>query len=262
MSQENILIVEDETITALDIRQSLIRSGYNVVGVAISGPEAIVLAAQTAPDLILMDIRLKGEMDGIEAAVEIRTKANTPVIFLTAYADRSTLQRAKEAEPFAYLLKPFEEAVLATTIEIALHKHRAQEYLVQQNLEARRLSEVRFDRLVQSIPDYAVILMDAAGTIISWSPGAERLYGWCAAEALGKPFAMLYAEEDIAGHRPEADLEQATRQWRQSDYLFQAHRSTTRFSAQVGLICLRDGGGKIAGFLRVAREVIGNGGHN
>ncbi|MHC5034564.1 MAG: response regulator, partial [Planctomycetota bacterium] len=124
MANARIQVVEDESIVALDIKDNLEILGYNVVAVESSGEPAIQKAIETRPDLVLMDIRLKGEMDGIEAAQQIRAHLGTPVIYLTAYADEATLQRAKITEPYGYILKPFEERELHTTIEMALYKHR------------------------------------------------------------------------------------------------------------------------------------------
>ena len=127
MTKARILVVEDEGIVALNIQSSLESLGYDVPVVVASGEEAIEEAERTRPDLVLMDIMLEGEWDGVEAAEQIRQRFNIPVIYLTAYADENTLQRAKIAEPFGYLLKPFEERELHTTIEIALYKHKAEE---------------------------------------------------------------------------------------------------------------------------------------
>ena len=126
MSTANILIVEDESIIALDIQNSLIKAGYAVVGLAACADEALDLAAQFMPDLVLMDIRLRGEIDGVEAAEKIRSEFHLPVVYLTAHADENTLQRAKISEPFGYILKPFEDRELITTIEIALSRHKAE----------------------------------------------------------------------------------------------------------------------------------------
>lgn len=119
-----ILVVEDEPIVALDIQTRLERRGYCIQGIASSGEEAIALALEAQPDLILMDIKLKGEMDGIEAAQRIHDISDVPVVYLTAFADEFTLQRAKLTEPFGYILKPFEERELITNIEIGLYKHK------------------------------------------------------------------------------------------------------------------------------------------
>jgi len=127
MAETNILVVEDERIVARDLQRRLQRLGYTVCAIAASGPEAMAYAAQTKPDLILMDIVLPGPMDGIEAVAQIRAHADIPVIYLTAHADEDTLQRAKTTEPFGYLLKPFDTRVMQTTIEMALYKHHMEQ---------------------------------------------------------------------------------------------------------------------------------------
>ena len=124
MSKTNILVVEDESIVAKDISQSLKKLGYNVIDTASSGEAAVIIADEKKPDLVLMDIMLKGEMSGIDAANFIHEKNNIPVIFLTAYADESTLAKAKISEPYGYILKPFKEIDLHSNIEMALYKHQ------------------------------------------------------------------------------------------------------------------------------------------
>jgi len=123
MGKKNVLVVEDESIVSKDIQYSLKKLGYNVVGAAATGEKAIELAGDKQPDIILMDIMLKGDLTGIEAAAEIKDKYNIPVIFLTAYADENTLAKAKVTEPYAYIIKPFKEIDLHTSIEMALYKH-------------------------------------------------------------------------------------------------------------------------------------------
>ena len=105
----NIQVVEDEAIVSKDIQQSLKKLGYNVVGSAATGEKAIEIARELKPDLVLMDIMLKGEMSGIDAADIIKEELNIPIIFLTAYADENTLAKAKVTEPFGYIIKPFKE---------------------------------------------------------------------------------------------------------------------------------------------------------
>ena len=119
-----ILIVEDERITAEDLRDILTDLGYTVTASVSSGADAIARAEETRPDLALMDIRIKGEMDGTATARILRERFNIPVVYLTAHADSATLARAKDAEPLGYITKPFQEAELHASIEIALHKHR------------------------------------------------------------------------------------------------------------------------------------------
>ncbi|MDG1331324.1 MAG: response regulator [Crocinitomicaceae bacterium] len=135
MAKINVLVVEDESIVSKDIQHSLKKLGYSVVGAASTGEKAIELATSTLPDIILMDIMLKGDMNGIEAADEIRKTCSIPVIFLTAYADESTLSKAKITEPYGYILKPFKEIDLHTSIEMAIYKHgREQEVVKERDL--------------------------------------------------------------------------------------------------------------------------------
>ena len=129
----NILVIEDESIVRKDIERSLQKLGYNVSGSADTGEKAIALARELKPDLALMDIMLKGDMTGIEAAAEIKKENDIPVIFLTAYADESTLAKAKITEPHGYILKPFKEVDIQTSIEIAIHKHGKESELKIEN---------------------------------------------------------------------------------------------------------------------------------
>ena len=119
-----LLIVEDEAIVAMDIESKLEDSGYSVIGVAQCGEDAVQMAYEKSPDLILMDINLQGDMDGVAAAKHIRERRTIPVVFLTAMGDKDTLQRAKITEPLGYVLKPFNERDLYAAIEVALHRYR------------------------------------------------------------------------------------------------------------------------------------------
>ncbi|AFZ44992.1 response regulator receiver protein [Halothece sp. PCC 7418] len=126
MSANKILIVEDEAVVSLDISRRLEKMGYEVMGRLASGEEAIELIQQERPDLVLMDINLQGEMDGIETATKLYKDHNLPVIYLTAYAGQSTLERAKESKPYGYILKPFKERELHAAIEIAISRHETE----------------------------------------------------------------------------------------------------------------------------------------
>jgi PAS domain S-box-containing protein len=163
-----VLIVEDEVIVALELQSHLERLGYAVLDTVTTGEEALEQAAALRPDLILMDIRLAGRLDGIEAARRIRTTQEVAVVFLTAYGDAATLERAKEASPFGYLLKPFNERELFATLEVALHKYRAQ----------RRLQESH-DDLVQLLDGLhlGTVLTDERGHITFMSQAARQLLG-------------------------------------------------------------------------------------
>ncbi|MFW5987258.1 MAG: response regulator [Methanohalophilus sp.] len=124
MNNSRILVVEDEAIVAMVIKRRLKDLGYIVSGVASTGKDAITKVEGTFPDLVLMDIRLKGDMDGIEATKIIKDRFSLPVVYLTAHSDDVTFKKAKETDPDGYILKPFTEKDLSTTIEIALHKFR------------------------------------------------------------------------------------------------------------------------------------------
>lgn len=131
----NILVTEDESIVRKDIERSLQKLGYNVIGSADTGEKAIELAKDLKPDLALMDIMLKGGMTGVEAAQHIKEQRDIPVIFLTAYADEKTLNKAKITEPHGYILKPFKEIDIHTSIEMAMHKHgREKELKIESDL--------------------------------------------------------------------------------------------------------------------------------
>jgi len=145
MSQKKILIVEDESIIAEDISDSLISLGYRISGMVYSGEEAIEAAAKCRPDLVLMDVNLQGEIDGITAAAEIRSRFQIPVVYLTAYADENTLRRVNATKPFGYIVKPFEEKNLHTTIQLALHRH---EYDSLTNLPNRSLLREQLNQVL------------------------------------------------------------------------------------------------------------------
>lgn len=173
---ETILIVEDELILAEDMRARLISLGYRVPEIVVSGEQALRAAAEERPDLVLMDIKLLGEMDGIEAAEKIRDRYDIPVVYLTALSDDETMQRAKGSEPFGYVIKPAEMRELRASIEMALYRHR---------LETKLKEKERWlDGTLRSIGD-ALIATDEKGQVVFMNPVAERLTGWVQEEALG-----------------------------------------------------------------------------
>lgn len=185
MGSARILIVEDERITAEDIKGALESAGYRVPALVSSGEEAIKKAEESRPDLILMDIRLDGEMDGIEAAEIIREDYGIPVIYLTAYSDTFTVQRAKITEPSGYILKepfgfihkPFEESELHTAIEITLYKNKIEKRL--------RNHEQWFRTILNNIND-SVITTNSKGQIKFMNPAAEDITGHLKGDAMGK----------------------------------------------------------------------------
>ncbi|MDZ7344982.1 MAG: response regulator, partial [candidate division KSB1 bacterium] len=170
-----ILVVEDESIVAKHIQTSLERLGYVVPVVASSGEDAIENAALVQPDLVLMDVKLKGMMDGIEAAEKILHQLDVPIVYLTAYADDDTLKRAKITEPYGYILKPFQERELHTTIEMAINKHK-----VERKLKARE----QFEKLIATLstqfinlaPDEIDAAINRALQAIGEFIGVDRSY--------------------------------------------------------------------------------------
>jgi len=158
MGETKILVVEDEAITGMDIQRSLVEMGYSVVAIATTGELAVRKASELHPDLILMDIMLAGKMNGIEAAEEIKQQLRIPVIYLSAYSDDSYLAKAKLTEPFGYILKPFRELELKTTIEMALYKHAME--------HALRVSEAT-TRVLLNATDDILFLADTSGRILA-----------------------------------------------------------------------------------------------
>lgn len=132
MEKTNILVVEDENIVSKDIQYSLNKLGYNIIGAASTGEKAFELAATKNPDIILMDIMLKGDINGIQTAERIKRELQIPVIYLTAYADEATLAKAKITEPYGYILKPFKDIDLHTSIEMALYKFYKEKEVIKE----------------------------------------------------------------------------------------------------------------------------------
>lgn len=183
MAEIKILVVEDESIVAEDIRRSLQKLGYDVPSVVASGEEAVKKVEEISPDLVLMDIMLSGEMDGIEAADKIRYNFNVPVVYLTAYSDGKILERAKLTEPFGYIIKPFKERELQINVEIALYKHKMEKKLKE--------SKEWFSTTLRSIGD-AVVATDSKNCVIFLNPVARFLTGWKLEDASGKALNEVF----------------------------------------------------------------------
>jgi Response regulator containing CheY-like receiver, AAA-type ATPase, and DNA-binding domains len=169
-----VLIVEDEFAVAMELEDRLENLGYDVVGHELRGREAIERAQETTPDLVLMDIRLDGRMDGIDAAQEIRTKLHVPVVFVTAYSDDETLKRAKETAPFGYVIKPFEERELYAAIEVALSTHALERRVARHRDDLRQI----LDGLNE-------------GTAMTQSDGKLTFISRSASHMLGRPPSAL-----------------------------------------------------------------------
>jgi PAS domain S-box-containing protein len=197
LALQRILIVEDEVIIAMDMAQQLRGFGYEVVGIAANAQRARELALQTRPDLVMMDIVLKGPQDGIEAAQAIAAEVDTAVVFLTAYGDPATIERAKAAGPLGYLLKPFRPHELRSTIEVALHRRQ---------LERRvRESEHWLVKTLQCIGD-GVLATDPQGRLRLINPVACTLLGLRETGAQGQDVRKVFRLVAEDSHEPLPDL--------------------------------------------------------
>ena len=181
MTQTRILVVEDESIVALDIQERLESLGYDVPATVAAGEKAIEQAGLLRPDLVLMDIQLQGRMDGVEAADHIRRQFGIPVIYLTANADHPTVERAKFTEPFGYVIKPFEERELHTTIEIALYKHQSEHRLKESEQRYRLLAELSPEAIIVQT-DEGIVYCNAAAASLFGARSVETLLGRAVAD--------------------------------------------------------------------------------
>lgn len=201
--RHTILIVEDESIFAVDLQQTLREMGYDAFAVAASAEQALAIVAQRAPSLILMDIRIRGEIDGIDTAALLRERFLVPIVFLTAHADAATLERAKATAPHGYLVKPVRNDELRTAIEMALYRHELERSL--------RERERWFSTTLRSIGD-AVVAVDLAGKITFMNHVAEQLLGVVAADVVGRAAREVVRLEDLArGQETELPIDRALR---------------------------------------------------
>ena len=189
MSRARIMIVEDEGIIAQDILTTLEKLDYEVPAIATVGEEALEKALELKPDLVLMDIVLRGGMDGVTAAEQIREHLHIPVIFLTAHTDHATLQRAKVTGPYGYLVKPLVERELCIGIEMALHKHAMERQLAKQ--------DQWFATTLAGLGE-PVIATDADGKVRFMNSLAGTITGWPLAEAVGQHLDQIMALSDEA----------------------------------------------------------------
>lgn len=193
-----VTIVEDEAILAQLLEFDLRRLGYRVLGVHSTGEAALEAAAREPPDLALMDITLQGQLDGIETARRLHERHGVPCIFLTAHSDADTVGRATEAEPFAYLRKPYNDKDLELALAVTMRKLKA---------EAKRERRLQLlQHALEGLPGTAVVVCDEGGRVALLNSDAERLTGWRAADATGRPFSEVCELWDAEGRRREIDV--------------------------------------------------------
>jgi len=250
MAKIQILIVEDDGIIAKDIQNTLEGLGYAVAAITSNAEGAIEKAAETQPDLVLMDIMLEGDMDGVEAAEQIRDRFGIPVVYLTAHADEKTLHRAKTTGPYGYILKPFNEMELHTNIEIALYKSGLEKKLKE--------NEQLLATTLRSIGD-AVITTDVNGSVTFMNPVAESLTGWRQKDAVRRPLKDVF--NIIDEHTGEQIEDPVTRVLRDGVAVGLANntvliaRDGTKRSIDDSGAPIRDGKGNIMGVVLVFRDI-------
>ncbi|HEY0196197.1 MAG TPA: methanogen output domain 1-containing protein, partial [Methanobacterium sp.] len=250
MSKIKIIIVEDESIVAMDIKHRAEGLGYQVIGVTPSGEEALEMVRENPPDLILMDIVLKGKVDGIEAAQRIHDNFDIPVLYLTAYSDEETLKRAKITEPFGYIIKPFEDRELHSSVEIAIYKHEMDRKLKE--------SEKWLSTTLESIGD-AVIATDKEGVIIFMNPVARKVTGWDQGEAIGKTlldvFQLINEDTGIPLEDPVTKVLKKGAVIEMNDPALLIAKNGTRLPIDDSSAPIRDENGSVIGVALVFRDI-------
>ncbi|MBX7183966.1 MAG: response regulator [Vicinamibacteria bacterium] len=233
-----ILLVEDEAIIALDLRQRLEDLGYVVTGIAVNGADALALAEATSPTLVFMDITIQGPIDGIETARTLTSRRDVPVVFLTAHADARTIERAKAAKPYGYLVKPFDERELSTTIEMAVYRHRTESEarLLQQAIGSANVGIVVADTHEPLLP---ITMCNAA---------FEKITGYSAAEAMGQ--SAWFVEGKDTDPLASAEVRRAIQEQRECQVsLLMYRKDGSPFWDDLALSPVRNSVGEVTHFL-------------
>ncbi len=250
MEKKQILIVEDERIVAEDLRADLQGLGYHITAIASTGEDAIKKVNENNPDLILMDINLKGDMDGIEAADQIRSSYDIPIVYLTAYADENTIERAKLTDPFGYIIKPFDDRSLHVNIEMSLYKHKMEKKLKE--------SEKWFSTTLLSIND-AVIATDRNGLVTFMNPVAEKLTGWkrenTYGNSLDRVFNVISEETRKQIENPAARVLLGDSNIRSTNDAVLISRDNIKYPIEENTSAIKDDNGKIIGTVLVFRDI-------
>jgi PAS domain S-box-containing protein len=242
-----ILLVDDEVVIVTQLEERLVHMGYDIVGMASSGREALDMARALLPDLILMDVVMPGELDGIAAAERIRTELGIPLVFLTAYTDHDIIQRAKDLEPLGYILKPFQDGQITAAIEIALHN----------DAMARRLreSEDRYRRLLEIIP-HGILEADAELTLLFANPACHRMFEFPSGDMIGMRISdLLPSKEEMERFREETRLLLEKQPPPAPWDLRCRTRNGRLLDTRVSWSYRRDNQGRLTGFIAVVTDV-------
>lgn len=253
MAKKRILIVEDEHVVAQDLKEALTNSGYEVTGLAHSGEDAIEQAMRTRPDLAVMDIVLRGAVDGIDAARQMRP-LGVSVVYLTGYSDQHMLERAQDTEPLAYVLKPAQTGELAAILKIALFKEERERERQREQIIGSREADEQLRLMVAGVTDHAIFTLDLNGNVKSWNDGAERINGYTAQAILGMPYAILFTTEDQRSGVPEQELKQARHFGLADDTRWLVRQNGERYWADGTLSAIHDSAGTINGFAKITRD--------
>jgi PAS domain S-box-containing protein len=249
-NKARIMVVEDEGIIAQDIKNCLENLGYIVPDVVYTGTEAIEKAAVLQPDLILMDIVLKGDIDGIETASEIRKRLNIPIVYLTAYEDDKTLKRARVTQPEAYILKPFEERYLRSSIEMALYKHKMESRL--------RENQQWLGAILRSVGE-GVVVTDVESNLTFMNPIAEFLTGYTVRDAMGKNLnEILKITDETTGETAEDIVSRALEEDMvvvQSNHVVLHSYDGNKVPIDSNASPMRDEEGNVVGAVLVFRDI-------
>ncbi len=228
MSKTRILIVEDESIIALDLKTRLERMGYVVTAIASKGEDAFSIASEDKPDIVLMDIKLAGKIDGIQTADRMREFFSLPIIYLSAFSDDATLERAKISQPFGYIVKPVTDQDLRSSIEISLHNHK-----MQQRIEE---SEQWLTSMLDSISDGVIATSDKI-YIRLINPVAEMLTGWNKKDAVGLPIDRVLHLLNPEDNQPISNLIEEISTWHEKDYILVSRQGMqTPIGAKISII--------------------------
>ncbi len=252
----NLLIVDDRPDGLLTMEAVLQSPEHNIVQ-ASSGPEAIALLMDQTFAVILMDVQMP-HMNGFEAATLIKRRSESrdiPIIFVTAISkDPRYVYQGYETGAVDYIFKPYDPQILRSKVAVFVELFRKNQQ-IQEQAEQLRQSEERFRLMIDGVKDYSIYMLDADGRTKTWTPAAEKMTGYKAAEVIGEPFSRFYTEEDRLAGKPERHLREAETEGRSEHEGWRVHKSGARFWAHVVLTPLRGPEGSLRGYAKVTRDV-------